>query len=179
MADSTVQPGLKEELAQAIKEMDARTGSFSEAEVLAASVQQAIAWVQIPQLAHAFFFSPRRKDDAPFPGYFQPPVWFTAPDGSTVYSPDPASLTSAALVLWRERLQECVHPVLRPSWRRDRPGTGPHPGWRSFPEKNGESEAASSTLAAAQYMAAQLLITNHPVLLSNARARVFVHRSFF
>src|SRR5262252_2071103 len=66
-----------------------------------------------------------------------------------------------------------------PSWRRDRPGTGPHPGWRSFPKKNGESEAASSTLTGAQYLATQLLITNHPVLLSNARAGIFVHRSFF
>jgi hypothetical protein len=33
MADPTAQPGLKEELAPAIKEMDTRTSSFSEAEV--------------------------------------------------------------------------------------------------------------------------------------------------
>jgi hypothetical protein len=40
-------------------------------------------------------------------------MWFTAPDGSTVWNPDPAQLTSAALALWREHLQACVHPVLR------------------------------------------------------------------
>lgn len=120
MADSTPQPGLQEELAQAIKEMDARAGSFSEAEVFdklrgvlgnkQASPEEFALYLGE---SNAFFFSPRRKEDAPFPGYFQPPMWFTASDGSTVYSPDPASLTSSAIALWREHLQGCVHPVLR------------------------------------------------------------------
>src|SRR5437016_5747758 len=62
------------------------------------------------------------------------------------------------------------------SWRRYRAGTGPHPGCYSVPQKNGESQArARYALAAAQYIAAQLLITKHPVRLSNARERVFVH----
>ena len=120
MADPTPQPGLKEELAQAIKEMDTRAGSFSEAEVFdklrdvlgnkQGSPEEFAVYLGE---SNAFFFSPRRKDDVPFPGYFQPPMWYTAPDGSTVYSPDPASLTPSALALWREHLQECAHPVLR------------------------------------------------------------------
>jgi hypothetical protein len=63
--------------------------------------------------SNAFFFSPKREDDAPFPAYFQPLMWFTAADGSTVFSPDPATLTPSALALWSEHLQECTHPVLR------------------------------------------------------------------
>jgi hypothetical protein len=120
MADPTAQPGLKEELSQAIKELDSRIGSLSEAEVFD-RLRGVLGNRQVSPdefavylgESNAFFFSPMRKDDAPFPGYFQPPVWFTAPDGSTVYSPDPASLTSAALALWRQHLQECAHPVLR------------------------------------------------------------------
>lgn len=67
----------------------------------------------------------------------------------------------------------------RPSGRRGRTGTGSHPGGYSLAQKNGESEATRYTLAAAKYIAAQMLITRHPVLLSNAGERVFVHRSFF
>jgi len=120
MADATPQLGMKEKLAQAIKEIDSRTGSLSEAEVfdklrgvLGNNHVSPEEFAVYLGESNAFFFSPMRKDDAPFPGYFQPPLWFTAPDGSTVYSPDPASLTSAALALWRQHLQECAHPVLR------------------------------------------------------------------
>ncbi len=139
MVDSTPQPGLKEELAQAINEMDARTDSFSEAEVFG-KLRGMLGNKQVPseELAvylgesDAFFFSPKRKDDAPFPGYFQPAMWRTATDGSTVYSPDPTSLTSSALALWREHLQECVHPVLRARyadllWEFEKPVDGTKP----------------------------------------------------
>jgi lysyl-tRNA synthetase class 1 len=120
MADPTAQAGLKEELAQAIKEMDTRTSSFSETEVFD-KLRGVLGNKQVPPEdftaylgeSNAFFFSPKRKDDAPFPGYFQPLMWFTAADGSTVYGPDPATLTPSALALWRAHLQECAHPVLR------------------------------------------------------------------
>jgi hypothetical protein len=120
MADTTPQKGLKEELAQAIKEMDARSASFSEAEVFD-KLRSVLGNKQVSKEefavyqgeTDAFIFSPRRKDDAPFPGYFQPLMWVPTSDGSTIYSPDPAKLTSSTLALWPEHLQTCAHPVLR------------------------------------------------------------------
>jgi hypothetical protein len=115
MADTTPQPGLKEELAQAIEEMDSRTGSFSEAEVfdklrgvLGSKQVSKEEFAVYQDESDAFFFSPRRKDDVPFPGYFQPLMWYSASDGSTVYSPDPAKLTPSTLALWREHVQACA-----------------------------------------------------------------------
>ena len=72
IADPTAQPGLKEELAQAIKEMDTRTSSFSEAEVFD-KLRGVLGNKQVPPEdftvylgeSNAFFFSPKRKDDAP------------------------------------------------------------------------------------------------------------------
>ena len=120
MTDTTPQPGLQEELAQAIREMDARPASFSEADVFD-ELRGVLGNRQVSKEefavyqgeSDAFIFAPRRKNDAPFPGYFQPLMWSTAADGSTDYSPDPAKLISSSLALWREHLQTCAHPVLR------------------------------------------------------------------
>ena len=120
MIDATPQLGLKEELAQAIKEMDARTSSFSEAAVFdklrdvlgnRPVLQEDFAVYQGE--SDAFMYSPRQKDEAAFPGYFQPMMWYPKPDGSNIYSPDPATLRPSTLTLWREHLQTTVHPVLR------------------------------------------------------------------
>ena len=120
MVDVTPQLGMKEELAQAIKEMDARSSSFSEAAVFD-KLRDVLGNRQVSQEdfavyqgeSDAFMFSPRRKDEAPFPGYFQPMMWYPKSDGSNAYSPDPAALTPSTLTLWREHLQASVHPVLR------------------------------------------------------------------
>jgi hypothetical protein len=120
MADATPQLGMKEELAQAIKEMDSRTSSFSEAAVFD-KLRHVLGNRQVSQddfatyqgESDAFMFSPKQKDEAPFPGYFQPMMWYPKSDGSTAYNPDPATLTPSTLTLWREHLQTSVHPVLR------------------------------------------------------------------
>ena len=91
MADPTPQPELKEELARAIKEMETRAGSFSEAEVFD-KVRDVLSNKQVSRRrtslytkakAMPSYFRPRRKEEAPFPGYFQPMMWFPKSDGST------------------------------------------------------------------------------------------------
>jgi hypothetical protein len=120
MADATPQLSLKAELTKAIQEMDARTSSFSEAAVFD-KLRDVLGNEQVSQEdfatyqgeSDAFMYSPKRKDEAPFSGYFQPMTWYPKSDGSIAYSPDPATLTPSTLILWREHLQASHHPVLR------------------------------------------------------------------